>query len=102
MGENSSFSSMKDIISELLANGSLPFSLDDGRIWKIWPEVVGPVIAGISVPLVIKGGKLKVSVSDPIWFQELQFREKGIREQLNKHLGRKAVTRIEFKVGPLR
>ena len=99
MGDNNSFASMKDVISGLFANGALPFNLEDARIWKIWDGVVGPVIAGNAQPLSIKGRQLRVMVSGPIWFQELQYMEDEIRRKLNKALGRNAVDRIEFKVG---
>ncbi len=94
-----SLTSLKDIISELLESGALPFEPDDARIWKVWDEVVGPVIARNAQPLRIKNRQLRVRVSDPIWFQELKFMEESIREKLNDELGREAVTKIEFSVG---
>lgn len=99
MEDRNSFASMKDVISGLFSTGALPFNLEDARIWKVWDAVVGPVIAGNAQPLSIKGRQLRVMVSGPIWFQELQYMEDEIRRKLNEELGRKAVDRIEFKVG---
>jgi predicted nucleic acid-binding Zn ribbon protein len=90
---------LKDVISNILSDPTLPFNPDDANIWRIWDEVVGPAISKNARPLWIKNGKLKVTVSDPIWLQELQFVEKDIREKLNGKLGRKAVDKIEFRVG---
>jgi predicted nucleic acid-binding Zn ribbon protein len=90
---------LKDVISNILSDPTLPFNPDDANIWKVWDEVVGPAISKNARPLWIKNGKLKVTVSDPIWLQELQFVEKDIREKLNGKLGRKAVDKIEFRVG---
>ena len=98
--DNKSLTSLKDVISNILGSGALPFNADDARIWKVWDEVVGPAIAGNAQPLRIKNRRLKVRVSDPIWYQELKFMEKGLREKLNGRLGRKAVDKIEFSVGP--
>jgi predicted nucleic acid-binding Zn ribbon protein len=78
----------------------LPFNPDDARIWEVWEEVVGPTIANQARPSWIKDGRLRVKVSDPIWLQELKFVEGEIRGKLNKELGRNAVERIEFRVGP--
>jgi predicted nucleic acid-binding Zn ribbon protein len=61
---------------------------------------VGPAISRNARPSWIKNGKLKVRVSDPIWLQELEFVEESIREKLNTKLGRKAIDRIEFRIGP--
>ncbi|SPD72041.1 conserved hypothetical protein [uncultured Desulfobacterium sp.] len=93
------FASLKDVISGLFTNGALPFNLEDARIWKVWDGVVGPVISSNATPVSIKGGQLRVMVSGPIWFQELQYMEEQIRNKLNEELGRNAVDKIEFKVG---
>ena len=94
-----SLTPLKDVIANILSDGALPFNFDDAEIWKVWDEVVGPAIAKNARPLWIKNGKLKVTVSDPIWLQELKFVEKDIREKLNDKLGRKAIDTIEFRVG---
>ena len=95
-----SLTPIRDVISNLLSNGTLPFNPDDAAIWKVWDEVVGPAISRHSQPSWIKNRILKVKVSDPIWLQELKFIEKDIKEKLNKKLGRKAIEKIEFRVGP--
>ncbi|MBW1782245.1 MAG: DUF721 domain-containing protein [Deltaproteobacteria bacterium] len=89
-----------EIIGDLLTDGTLPFDPDDMEIWKVWDEVVGPTISESARPSRIRKGRLRVTVSDPIWLQELAFLEPTIREKLNKKLGRRAINRIEFKVGP--
>ena len=92
--------SLKDIIANILGGSDLPFNPDDARIWKVWDEVVGIAIATNAQPSWIKNGKLRVKVSDPIWLQELKYVEEGIKEKLNGKLGRKAVEKIEFRLGP--
>jgi predicted nucleic acid-binding Zn ribbon protein len=91
---------LKDIITSLLNDPKLPFNPDDGRIWSIWEETVGSPIARNAQPEWIRGGKLRVRVSDPIWLQELGFVKETIKEKLNKRLDRKAVESIEFRLGP--
>lgn len=101
MGDNKkSLTSLKDIIGNLLSNGSLPFNPDDADIWNFWDEVVGSAISKNARPSRIRNGMLRVTVLDPIWLQELQFIGEGIREKLNDKLGRNAVKRIEFRIGP--
>lgn len=94
-----SFTSLKDILSNLLNDSSLPFNPDDARIWEVWDEAVGPGIAGHARPSSVKKGRLRVDVSDPIWLQELEFVRETIKEKLNEKLGRKAVKRIDFRIG---
>ena len=91
---------LKDIITSLFNDPKLPFNPDDGRIWNVWEETVGPAIAQNAQPEWIKSGKLRVRVSDPIWLQELGFVKETIKEKINERLGRKAVETIEFRLGP--
>ena len=90
---------LKDVISAIFGDSKLPFNPEDAGIWKFWDEVVGDPIAGHAQPSWIKNGRLRVKVSDPIWLQELEFVEETIKEKLNAKLGRKAVKRIEFRLG---
>jgi predicted nucleic acid-binding Zn ribbon protein len=90
---------LRDIISGLLNDGTLPFNPDDVDIWKIWDEVVGETISESARPSRIRKRRLRVTVSDPIWLQELNFLEPIIREKLNSRLDRMAVDKIDFKVG---
>ena len=99
--KNEPFTPLKDVISSILGDSSLPFNPDDARIWKVWEEVVGIPVARHTRPLWIKEGKLRVSVTDPIWLQELGYVEKTIRKKLNGKLGRPAVKRIEFRIASI-
>jgi predicted nucleic acid-binding Zn ribbon protein len=92
------FTSIKDIISSLLKDPSLPFNPADARIWEVWDEAVGPGIAGHARPSWIRKGLLRVEVSDPIWLQELEFISDDIRERLNERLGGKRIKRLEFRL----
>jgi len=98
--QDKSFTPLKDIIENLLNHGGLPFDPSDGDIWKVWDEVVGPGISSNAGPSWIRNGRLRVTVSDPIWLQELKFVQNDIKEKLNDKLGRVAVKNIEFRVGP--
>ena len=91
---------LKDVIRGLFKDESLPFNPDDARIWEVWEEVAGEAVAKNARPIWIKKGLLKVNVSDPIWLQELKFAGETIRSNLNQKLGRIAVQKIEFRLGP--
>jgi predicted nucleic acid-binding Zn ribbon protein len=98
--DDNSLTSLRDVIANLLSNGALPFNPDDANIWKVWDEVVGPAISKNARPSWIKNRILRVTISDPIWLQEIKFIEESIKEKLNAKLGRKAVEKIELRVGP--
>jgi len=98
MEKKDRFTSIKDIISSLLKDPSLPFNPADARIWEVWDEAVGPGIAGHARPSLIRKGLLRVEVSDPIWLQELEFVSEDIREKLNERLGGKRIKKLEFRL----
>lgn len=100
MGANRrELTSLREILSGLLSDGTLPFNPDDVDIWRVWDEVVGETISKSARPSRIRKRCLRVTVSDPIWLQELHFLESTIREKLNQRLGRPAIDTIDFKVG---
>jgi predicted nucleic acid-binding Zn ribbon protein len=89
---------LKDVIGSLFREGGLPFDLDDVRIWQVWEDAVGALIARHARPSWIKKRLLRVTVSDPVWLQELRFQEQEIREKLNQRLGKEVVAKIEFRM----
>ena len=95
-----SLTSLKDIISNLFNDSTLPFNPDDARIWKVWNEAVGATIADHARPSWIRNGRLRVDVTDSIWLHELEYVKDTIKEKLNGKMGRKAVKKIEFRLGP--
>ena len=88
-----------DIITTLLTDGTLPYKQDDVEIWRVWKEVVGQTYAENARPSKIRKKQLTVTVSDSIWLQELTFFKEIILEKLNTKLGRKAVDKIDIRVG---
>ena len=95
---NNSLTPLKRILENMFGDKSLPFNVDDARIWTVWSEAVGPAISENAHPSWIKDKKLRVIVRDPIWLQELQFEKNQIRDGLNHKLGRRAVEQIDFRI----
>lgn len=87
-----------DIISNIFNDPKLPISPDNAKIWKIWDDAVGPIVAKHARPVRIWEGTLRVRVWDPIWLQELRLIEKSIKEKLNEKLGQNKIEKIEFKL----
>jgi predicted nucleic acid-binding Zn ribbon protein len=94
-----SLTSLKEIVKEILKDGTVPFNPEDMEIWRVWDEVVGPVVSRHAQPAWFDKGCLRVMVSDPIWLQELRFSVDEIKKGLNSKLGRGAVKHIDIRVG---
>lgn len=90
---------LSEVLRSIFDDPGLPFNPADHRIWEVWDDVVGPGIAQNARPSWIRDGRLRVRVSGPIWLQELEYAAETIRDRLNEALGRRAVTRIDFRLG---
>jgi len=82
-----------------LAGLGLGERLREIDIWRLWPEVVGPVVATRSQPLRIINGTLYVAVSSGPWMQELSFHKAMMKDKLNDRLGGEVVREIILKSG---
>ena len=73
--------------------------LREADIWRLWPEVVGTMVAARAVPLRIIKGTLTVGVSSGPWKQELGFLKGMMKDKLNARLGAEVVREIVLKSG---
>ncbi len=56
------------------------------EVQRVWPDAVGPAIAGDARPTAERAGTLTVSCSAAVWAQELDLMGPAILERLNPHL----------------
>lgn len=69
------------------------------RIWDLWEDTVGELIAENTRPAAFKGKILIVHVTSSTWMQQLQFLKKDIIGKVNKVLGEEVVEEIKFRIG---
>ena len=93
--------SLGSILSQVLSASNVEVDLNTYRLWKEWPQLVGPAIARNTRPEAIKGKLLLVNVSSAPWLQQLQYLKCELIEKLNKAFGKKTVGDIRFKIGPI-
>lgn len=89
------------ILNDILK--SLRPEADEGlvRVWQLWDDAVGRVIAENARPAAFKGKILLVYVASSPWIHQLQFLKKDITAKLNAALGQDLVEDIKFKIGPV-
>ncbi|MFC1886621.1 DUF721 domain-containing protein [Thermodesulfobacteriota bacterium] len=71
------------------------------RIWGLWNDLVGDVIATHARPHAFKGRLLLVYVTNSTWHHQLLFLKKDIIEKINHAYKKEMVTDIKFKIGPI-
>jgi hypothetical protein len=86
------------VLQALLGNGKS--ALSDGflrwKIWRLWPQIVGPTIAGHCEPVGYSRGVLYIWVKSSARMQELRFFEGQLKTKVNEHVGRTWARNIRF------
>ncbi len=90
---------IKDVINIILKNIRPSSDISMIKIWDLWQDAVGEVIAKEAKPGAFKDGTLIVHVSSSVWFQQLTFIKRDIILKLNSALSSEMVKEIKLKIG---
>jgi len=71
------------------------------KIWDVWDEIAGRMIAENAKPAAFKGDLVLVHVESPTWVHHLQFLKQDLILKINQALGKPLVKDIKFKIGPV-
>jgi predicted nucleic acid-binding Zn ribbon protein len=71
-----------------------------GAVQRVWPGVVGGVIAAEASPTAERGGVVTVSCRASVWAQELDLMAPELVERLNAALGHEAVRSLRCVATP--
>lgn len=99
MATRDGWKSAADVLRAMLPNVANTERLAEYRVWEVWEEAVGRLVARKAQPTKIQRGKLFVAVSNSAYLQEMQFYKVHIRDAVNKHLGSTVVKDIFFVLG---
>jgi predicted nucleic acid-binding Zn ribbon protein len=72
------------------------------EVQRIWPAVVGELVAAEATPTADRGGTLTVTCRSAVWAQELDLMGPAVVDRLNASLGRPAVTALRCSAAPPR
>jgi predicted nucleic acid-binding Zn ribbon protein len=99
--EKRSFVHIGNVIRDMLKNHRLETDTSLTRVWDVWEEAVGEVIAANTRPAAFKGDLLIVNATSSSWLQQLRFLKPEIIRKINHVLGEVPVREIKFKIGPV-
>ena len=88
-----------DLLATVLHGQPAEKRLQEGKIWLVWDETVGPAIAAQARPAGFRDGVLTVMVANAPWMQQLTFLKRDIMARLNARLGCDLVTDIYLRAG---
>ena len=99
--EKRSFVHIGSVLRDMLKKSRLETDTSLIKVWDIWQEAVGDVIAANTRPAAFKGNLLIVNATSSSWLQQLRFLKPEILQKVNHVLGNVSVKDIKFKVGPV-
>jgi predicted nucleic acid-binding Zn ribbon protein len=92
---------LRDLLNPIGKRLGLDSSIEAGRIFSAWTEMVGPDIARSVRPRVLKNGVLNVQTDSAAWAGELRYLAPQLIQQINSFLGRAVVSDLRITQGPL-
>ena len=94
--------SIADIIPAVMRILGLESRMDEGRLVRDWPLIVGDLLASKSCPLDLRKGVLTVEVRDNSWMQEIRFHQSRIIEKINDRFPDLGVASIRLRMERVR
>ena len=99
--EKRNFVPIGRVIRDILKGSRIRTDASLIRVWDVWEEAVGEVIAVNTRPAAFKGDLLIVNATSSSWLQQLRFLKPEIIRKINHALGEVPVKDIKFKIGPV-
>lgn len=91
---------LKAFMEKSLKGLNLEGTYKVSRVFGIWGELVGPLIAKNTKPRYFRQGVLMVEVASAAWANELNLLKPGIMQALEKRLGKGLIRDIRWQVAP--
>jgi predicted nucleic acid-binding Zn ribbon protein len=71
-----------------------------GRVWELWPDIVGADVAAHAEPTSLRRGVLRIRTDSPTWATELVYLADELRVLVNGSVGSELVTEVRVWSGP--
>jgi predicted nucleic acid-binding Zn ribbon protein len=88
------------LVEGLLRSRGLAEGVERASVVPQWPDLVGPEIARVAVPVGFDRATLFVEVRSSAWLMELEMMERRILARLNEGRGRGRFEKIVFRLAP--
>jgi predicted nucleic acid-binding Zn ribbon protein len=85
---------LNNVVGKIVKELGWEEKFDEAKLKELWKEVVGSRIANHSNIKKLDKGKLIIETSSSTWRAELFLRREMLIEEMNKHLGKKAINEI--------
>jgi predicted nucleic acid-binding Zn ribbon protein len=80
------FVSLKQVLESVLKEHKLTSDIDAYKIFSVWAEIAGPMVAKHSRPVRLNGNILYVEVDDPIWLAQLRYMKQDMLQKIDRRI----------------
>lgn len=87
------------VLKETLKELHLETRIDQQKIWLVWEDAVGKIVAQVAQPDSIKFKTLFVKVTDSVWLHQISYYHDLILNKINAQVGKEVINKIRFKLG---
>mmetsp|Transcript_3101 Transcript_3101/g.1817 ORF Transcript_3101/g.1817 Transcript_3101/m.1817 type:complete len:107 (+) Transcript_3101:5609-5929(+) len=98
--KNKNFFHVGDVINNIVSKYRYGTEAQMLKLWEIWENAVGKIIAENTKPAAFKGNLLIVHVNNSAVLQQLRFLKEDMITKLNNALKEDIVKNIRFRIGP--
>ncbi len=92
---------LKSVLTDVAASLGIDDPLE-GRLLANWAAAAGSDVAAVCGPEKLTGGRLTVSVDNPVLRYEMSMRRDSLRERLNDWLGEERIKEVQVKLRRIR
>ena len=88
---------LSNALADVIQSLGIGRKMDEARTIEGWAILAGPQINAVTHTAWVKGGRLYVKITSPVWRHELHLQRRQWRQRLNDHLGTDLVQEIVFR-----
>jgi predicted nucleic acid-binding Zn ribbon protein len=94
---NHNIKSLGDAITEFIHEFKLEEKIDEIKVVEDWKKIMGHNVSILTQTIVLKNGKLTVTLKSSVLRSELQMSKQKVIAMINSYFGRSVVREIIFK-----
>ena len=95
-------SPVSEVLKRVFSKFGVDKKIEETKVLRLWPEVVGKEINRHTHPFSIRGGNLFVRVDNSGWLVQLSYLKNKIISEFNKRQGQELVKDIYFRLGEIK
>jgi predicted nucleic acid-binding Zn ribbon protein len=99
VGKRSEPARLRELLEPQARRAGIESAVLVGRVWELWPDIVGPDVAAHAEPTSLRKSVLRVRTDSPAWSTELSYFADELRKRINDAVGSALVSEVRVWSG---